>query len=184
MKKYIRPVIIVILLLTLDRWSKMWILSHLTGREMTVLTFLKFTYAENTGVAFGMLQNNNTVLLILTVAILCYLVLFRRQFLTKHPASGWGFWFVISGALGNIWDRCTIGFVVDFINLSFFPAIFNVADSAITVGACLLGWGLLADPADKKQPGKTWADKKTNSREKESGHKADSENAKLGEDKK
>ena len=183
MKKYIRPAIIVILILALDRWSKAWILSHLAGREMCILPFLKFTYAENTGVAFGMLQNNNTALLILTAAILCYLIFFRRQFLTEHPASRWGYWLVIAGAIGNIWDRCTIGFVVDFINFSFFPAIFNVADSAITAGACLLGWGLLRYPADKKQAASSAADadKNMNIMKKERNQKADYDNAKLGE---
>jgi len=49
---------------------------------------------------------------------------------------------VLGGALGNLYDRLVYGFVVDFFDLSFFPAVFNVADSAITAGAILLATGL------------------------------------------
>jgi len=59
---------------------------------------------------------------------------------------------VLGGALGNLYDRIAYGHVVDFIDLSFFPAVFNVADASITVGAVFLAFGMKdekkAQPAD------------------------------------
>lgn len=145
MKKYIVPSIVIITIWVLDYWSKAWILSNLYRKSMEIFPFLHFTYAENTGVAFGMFQNSNMLLLIATTCILIGLIIFRKDFVTNHKSSQIGYWFVIAGALGNITDRILYRYVVDFVDLSFFPAVFNVADSAITVGAILMGWGLLLE---------------------------------------
>lgn len=150
MKKYIVPSVLIIAILALDRWSKAWMLTNLFHKDMEVLPFMHFTYAENTGVAFGMFQNSNMLLLIATTCILIGLIIFRKDFVTNHNSSRIGYWCVIAGALGNIWDRIMYKFVVDFVNLSFFPAIFNVADSAITVGAILMGWGLLLESGKER----------------------------------
>lgn len=155
MRKEIFPFSIMLILIALDRWSKAWMLAHIaSGPGISVCPFLSFTYVENKGIAFGtfgMLRNGNALLLCLTIIILALLIIFRRQFCSSHKASKWGFWLVCAGGIGNICDRIIYGFVVDFINLSFFPAIFNVADSAITIGAILMGWGILMDPEAKKK---------------------------------
>jgi signal peptidase II len=52
---------------------------------------------------------------------------------------------VLAGALGNLYDRIAYRYVVDFLYLHHWP-VFNVADSCITVGACLLAWGLREEP--------------------------------------
>lgn len=143
MKKYIAPALTIIASVALDRWSKAWILDNLYKQDIKVLPFLNFTYAENTGVAFGMFQDSNMLLLIATSCILVALIIFRKEFVTNHLVSRIGYWCVIGGAIGNIWDRISYKFVVDFVNLSFFPAIFNIADSFITVGAVLMGCGMI-----------------------------------------
>lgn len=151
MKKYIAPALTIIASIALDRWSKAWILANLYKQDIKVLPFLNFTYAENTGVAFGMFQDSNKLLLIATSCILAALITFRKEFVTHHLVSRIGYWFVIGGAIGNIWDRISYKFVVDFVNLSFFPAIFNIADSFITVGAVLMAIGMLKLSREEKK---------------------------------
>ena len=68
----------------------------------------------------------------------------------KAPLQ-WGGLLVVSGALGNLYDRLAYSYVVDFLHLHHWP-VFNVADSCITVGACLLAWGLKDEDPKKKTP--------------------------------
>ena len=56
----------------------------------------------------------------------------------------YGYFLVFAGAIGNIYDRIVLRFVVDFIDFHFWP-VFNIADSAICIGACLIGIGILKD---------------------------------------
>ena len=151
MKKYIAPALTIIASIALDRWSKAWILANLYKQDIKILPFLNFTYAENTGVAFGMFADNNLVLLIATACILAALIIFRKEFVTHHLVSRIGYWFVIGGAIGNIWDRISYKFVVDFVDFSFFPAIFNIADSFITVGAIFMGIGMFMASMEEKK---------------------------------
>lgn len=141
MNRFAAPAIILSLFL-LDRASKAWALKSIYGRSVEVLPFFRLTYAENTGVAFGMFRDSNTFFLVFS-AVLVAVLLFLRRRIEKHGAlPAVGLALVLSGALGNMFDRIAYGFVVDFFDFSFFPAVFNVADSAITVGAVLLALGI------------------------------------------
>lgn len=150
MKKIALPVMAVIILI-LDRLSKVWVLGNITGKSKEVFSFLSFTYAENTGVAFGMFGGNNLFLLVFTVLIVAAMIYWRKTFVSCGLLSKLGFVLVLAGALGNIYDRIFYGFVVDFINFSFFPAIFNIADSAITVGACFMALGMKTKENEEKK---------------------------------
>lgn len=132
----------------LDRASKAWALRALYGRSVQALPYVRLTYAENTGVAFGMFRDSNAFFLLLSCALVAGLLFWRRRLEANGFAAAAGVALVLGGALGNIYDRIAYGFVVDFVDLAFFPAVFNVADSAITVGAGLLAWGLKDE--DKK----------------------------------
>ena len=91
---------------------------------------------ENTGAAFGMMQNGNFALIFVMLAVIAYMV-FSWKDLTSHgKLVKWGAVFILAGALGNLYDRITLGFVVDFLDFRVWP-VFNVADSFITIGACL-----------------------------------------------
>ncbi len=121
-----------------DRLSKALIIEHLYFSSRRVLPFFSLNYVENTGIAFGMLRDKNLFFVFSNTFFLILLLLFRRKF--SQPLESAGLHLVIGGALGNIYDRLAYGFVVDFFDFSFFPAVFNVADAAITAGACLIGW--------------------------------------------
>ena len=102
---------------------------------------LAFTHTRNTGAAFGMFQNMNVILsmiiIIILAAIMWYYPKIRKDQLALVAL-------ICGGAVGNLIDRLRLGYVTDFISLSFWPA-FNVADAAITIGAVLLAYKVLKD---------------------------------------
>lgn len=125
-----------------DRLTKELAVSRLYYKSEQVLPFLKLTYVQNTGVAFGMFRNGNNFFIVFSAALIAAILVFGRKYAGRCAASSAGLALVLGGALGNLYDRLNYGFVVDFFDLSFFPAVFNVADSAITVGAVFLALGL------------------------------------------
>ncbi|MGM0640151.1 MAG: signal peptidase II [Thermotogota bacterium] len=101
--------------------------------------FFKLTYTENTGMAFGMFQNNSFLLGIISSIIVSFLF-FIREYYTKKIKSftlELGMIFIIAGALGNIFDRLRVGYVVDIFYVPYF-SIFNIADSFVSIGGVLL----------------------------------------------
>ena len=132
--------------IVLDQLTKYWILAVLRLPEYAsheVLWPLQFTRIWNQGVSFGLLQAGQDLvrwgLVVFSVAVAALLVGWARSQARLLPALGLGL--VIGGALGNAIDRARFGAVVDFIDvqrLGFFPWIFNIADSGITVGVILL----------------------------------------------
>jgi signal peptidase II len=89
--------------------------------------------------AFGMFQDNSFLLGIVSSIIVSILFFIREKY-TKNIKSitlDLGLIFIISGAMGNIFDRLRIGYVVDIFYVPYF-SIFNVADSFVTVGGILL----------------------------------------------
>lgn len=136
------------LVIGLDQWTKAWVVHHVAFHEpMRILPVLTLTLTYNSGAAFSMLADESGwqrwlfAALAVVVAVLITLYLrrlqARRQGLLCLALS-----LIMGGALGNLIDRLRIGHVVDFVLAHwrgiYFPWYFNVADSAITVGAVLL----------------------------------------------
>ncbi|MCK4936380.1 MAG: signal peptidase II [Elusimicrobiales bacterium] len=136
-KKLLSPLII-LSIFALDRISKYFVLKFILPESFSVCGFLDFVYVENTGVAFGMFQNANSFFIVLTLVLLSMIMVFRRKIEPCGILVAIGIAMVVGGALGNLYDRIVYGYVIDFVNLSFFPAVFNVADSSISVGAVLI----------------------------------------------
>lgn len=90
-----------------------------------------FTYTTNTGAAFGILQNQNILLMIISIIALIIFFYFSKDY-DILPLG-----LLIGGTLGNLIDRIFYGYVIDFINLNIWPS-FNIADSANTIGIILL----------------------------------------------
>jgi signal peptidase II len=144
----------------LDQLSKWWILHvvHLDLKgQVPVLPVFRLTMVMNPGVSFGLLRADTALgrgLLVGAAAIVVVaLVVWVRR--ADRPLFATAIGLVIGGALGNnLIDRARLGEVVDFLDFSglHFPWVFNVADSAISVGVVLLLW-------DSFFPGKTAADK-------------------------
>jgi signal peptidase II len=129
----------------LDLASKAWITASFRyGETREITPFFNLVLAHNTGAAFSFLAGQGgwqrwfftAVAVVISVALV---VMLRRH--RGSRAVALAFALVLGGALGNLWDRLTLGYVVDFVQLHAagysWPA-FNVADSAITIGMVLL----------------------------------------------
>ena len=136
-------------LFVLDRLTKIWAQDWLRPRyAVRVLPFFHLTYVENTGAAWGMFRNSNRPLIAVSLGLLAVLLYMKRRWPPSNLWAHYGAVLVAGGALGNLYDRVALGYVVDFFDFLVWP-VFNVADSCITVGAFCLAWGLRSqDKAD------------------------------------
>lgn len=134
------------LVLILDQWSKYWASSSLELYVPNKITsFFNLTLMHNKGVAFSLLANQSgwqrPFLSVVAVLIVIWLLYWLYQNKPIQKLQNVALVLVIGGALGNVYDRITLGYVVDFIELHYqgyyWPA-FNIADSAICLGAFLL----------------------------------------------
>ena len=130
-------------LIAVDQLSKAWALKLPEQMVVDVAWPLQFTRIWNEGVSFGLFQAGHDVVrwgfVAFSLGVALLLANWARAQTRGLPSLGLGM--VIGGALGNAIDRIRFGAVVDFIDvqrLGFFPWIFNVADSAITLGVILL----------------------------------------------
>lgn len=141
-----------LLVIVLDQISKQWILANFYyGERLNVLPFFDLVYARNFGAAFSFLSGaggwQRWFFTLLAVGISALLVVWMRRQARTEWRSNLAFALVIGGAIGNVIDRLQHGFVVDFLDVyvviggssHHWPA-FNVADSAIVIGALLMIW--------------------------------------------
>ena len=144
-----------ILVIVLDQVSKQWILMDFDlPARLTAPVFGPFhlTMVWNQGVSFGMLRANHDLarwgLTAFAVIAAIAIAVWARRAERRLVVVGLGL--MIGGALGNAIDRARFGAVVDFLDFTrlFFPWIFNIADSALTIGViCLLLDSLRKEPA-------------------------------------
>lgn len=135
------------LVIALDQLSKLWISSHFSFFESyTVTGFFNLVLAHNTGASFSMLSDAGGWQRWLFSAIAIAASVWIIWLLRKHRHEKLfciALAFILGGALGNLADRLVYGYVVDFLDFHWGEhhfAAFNVADSAINIGAALLLW--------------------------------------------
>ena len=140
--------IIIILILGLDQLTKLLINKNLTlNQSIPILKgIFHLTLVHNRGAAFGLLRNQIILLIFVSffTILLIYFNLRKSGRDKKFSLYKLSLSFILAGALGNLVDRLYFGYVIDFLDLRVWP-VFNVADSAITIGAILLGWSLLKE---------------------------------------
>jgi len=103
--------------------------------------FLYITLVHNRGAAFGMLKNQLLLFVLLSFFSILFIIYHLKS--KKNPILlRVSLSLILAGAIGNLIDRLRFGFVIDFLDLRFWP-VFNLADSALTIGALLLSWELL-----------------------------------------
>ncbi|MEG6566227.1 signal peptidase II [Thermoanaerobacterium saccharolyticum] len=136
--------ITVILAILIDQISKYFVVRYLKpiGTFPIIDNVFNFTYVENKGAAFGILQNKTLLFIIITIIVGTILV---YSIINVPSSTFYKFTLsmILGGAIGNLIDRVRLGYVVDFIDFRFFPAVFNLADSMIVVGAILLCYTLI-----------------------------------------
>jgi signal peptidase II len=100
--------------------------------------FIYITRITNTGAAFGLFQNKTNIFIIISIIAIVLIIILKIKMNIKSFFYNLGLGFILGGALGNLMDRLLrIGEVTDFLNVVFF-AVFNVADSFITIGFCII----------------------------------------------
>jgi signal peptidase II len=154
--------LIAALVVLLDRASK-WLVARNIGLHdnlSVVPGFFRLTHVENRGAAFGLFSDSPSdwkVAMLILFSLIALVVVSALLWKNSHAmtTTGVGLALIMGGALGNLWDRLLEGHVVDFLDFSVggyhWPA-FNVADSAIVVGALMLVAEILfAKPAEEKK---------------------------------
>ncbi len=142
---------IALIVFILDLLTKIWAVSALRSAPPIDIIpgFLRLAYGENTGIAFGLFQNQGYILHILTpLAFIALIVIVYKQFAQMEMGLVYRliFGLLFGGAMGNILNRLYCGYVIDFIDAyigSYQWPTFNLADSALTVGEVILVYQLL-----------------------------------------
>jgi signal peptidase II len=135
---------IAVLVFALDRVTKIWVQQNVPlyeGRNV-VGEYVRIVHTQNTGAAFGLLPERTTLLSVLSVLAVLAIVYYYRQFANSSPLVTATLGMQLGGAFGNLLDRVTQGYVVDFIDVGLVPGprfwAFNVADSSIVLGILLV----------------------------------------------
>lgn len=173
--RWVPLILIGTIILCLDQVTKAvirnWLSERPEGRRWDAVSdWLGFQYVRNRGAAFGSLAGYGGLL---TVVALVLVAIALTAYARVDGPSSWlkvGLGLLVGGAIGNVIDRVTYGYVVDFVAVGGWPR-FNLADSAITVGVLLLAWRLSGDeyttatraPADVTSagPGDQTSDERT-----------------------
>lgn len=146
-----RPIALLIaaLVILADRLSKLWIVHHIpAGNAIPVIPkVFRITHVLNTGAAFSLFEGSKNPFIVRdaligfsVVACIAVLAMLWRTG-RRLSASTIAFALILGGALGNLYDRIFLHFVVDFLEVhigTYHWPDFNIADSAIVIGACLL----------------------------------------------
>lgn len=149
MKRFIVP-LAALAVIVLDQGAKAWVVGSLSLNQQVVLieNFLRLRYTHNTGAAFGLFQGGTWALSIAAVAIVAGMLYAVTKMGDSNRMGVLAMGVIMGGALGNLIDRLRLGYVVDLIevygpriqigNRVYTWPVFNLADSAITVGVVML----------------------------------------------
>lgn len=130
----------IIVFVAVDQILKYVVSANLKHAEdiMIIPNLLSLTYVENRGAAFGMLQNRRWFFVVFAVAMIAFFVYLIRYKNFNDKMFLIAATLIISGGIGNLIDRLFLGYVVDYIKLSFFSPVCNFADYCITFGTVIL----------------------------------------------
>jgi len=134
------------LMLILDQLSKIWIDTHLElYQSIPLISGFSITYAHNYGAAFSFLSDaggwQRWFFAVLAIAVSIGIVTWITKLKTDEKLLAVSLSLILGGAVGNIIDRVIYGYVIDFLDVyyqSYHWPVFNIADSAITLGVSLM----------------------------------------------
>lgn len=132
-------ILIASLVIIIDRFAKFLVFNNLLeGQSIGVVPkIFHITLVLNTGAAFGLFKEGNQFFIvssfIVAALIFLYVIFDKEKDIFKLSALG----LILGGAIGNLIDRLLFGYIIDFLDFRVWP-VFNIADSAITVGSALL----------------------------------------------
>jgi len=145
----------VVVIVAADRITKVFFSDLLSlGESLPIIrNFLHMTLVHNTGIAFGLLKDQGVVFIIIPVIAIVLLVYNIYYYKSNNEVLSRlyivAFSMILAGAIGNLIDRMTYGYVIDFIDFRVWP-VFNIADSAITIGAVIIAIKFIPSTHNKK----------------------------------
>lgn len=135
------PLLISLVAVVLDQWSKRWFVAHydLYESRPVIEGIFSFTRTENTGAAFSLFKDHPLPLTIFSAVVFCLMMVFRDHLFARTRLEQTAFGLIAGGVIGNVMDRMKYGHVVDFLHWhgGFEWPIFNIADSVICIGVGL-----------------------------------------------
>ena len=146
MKKFFHSIrwllVIAILIIAVDQITKFLVRKYIPLGDIWspwdwLRPYVRLIHTNNTGAAFGMFKNGNPIFMVLAAIVSIAILYYYPRVPENEKLMRFALSLQLAGALGNFIDRIQFGQVTDFISVGNF-AIFNVADSSITVGVCLL----------------------------------------------
>lgn len=150
-KRLILLGVLAFVVVALDQISKAWIRANLVvGDEIVVVpNVVHLSHVLNRGAAWSLLSGQRWLLIVITIVVIGAILSASRSLVERGVLGAWSVGLISGGALGNLVDRIFHGQVTDMIDMDTswnvvrnFP-VFNLADSALTLGVCLLGFHLM-----------------------------------------
>lgn len=131
--------LILVLILVLDQATKyLASINLLEGQTIPVINgIFHITLVHNRGAAFGLFQAHSGVFVVLSIIVASLILYINYRWVNKGTLVTCVLALIVGGAIGNLIDRLRLGYVVDFLDFRIWP-VFNVADSAISIGTIVL----------------------------------------------
>ncbi len=131
--------LILIVILVLDQAAKyLASINLLEGETIPVINgIFHITLVHNRGAAFGLFQAHSGVFVVLSIIVASLILYLNYRWVNKGTLVTCVLALIVGGAVGNLIDRIRLGYVVDFLDFRIWP-VFNVADSAISIGTIVL----------------------------------------------
>lgn len=145
-------VVLTIILIFIDQITKYAAVKYLKGHKAYIMIkdFFQFSYVENRGAAFGILEHKRAFFIIMTLSIILFLTFYLVKHIdTMNKLSIFTFSMLIAGSTGNLIDRIRLGYVVDFISFKLFYGynfpVFNMADIFIVTSTIFIVFLVMFD---------------------------------------
>lgn len=132
--------LLAVLGILIDQITKL--LSNLYLVDIVIIkNFFNLTYVENTGAAWGIMNNDRIILVCISILAMLLVIKYINSEISINKLSTFSYGFILGGIVGNLIDRVFRGYVIDFLNFNIFDynfPVFNIADSLIVVGIILM----------------------------------------------
>ena len=138
-KKYLIIFSTALFIALLDQLTKILIrkIFHLNESLPVIKNIFHITYVTNTGSAFGLFKGFNLFFVLFSIIVIIAIFYYFRKIKEKEKPLQFAVGLLLGGTIGNLIDRLSLGFVVDFLDFRIWP-VFNIADSAVTVSVIIL----------------------------------------------
>lgn len=144
-KNFIFITAVISVVLILDQVTKFWVRGTLMrGESFPEFGLFRFTHVHNTGSLFGIFQGYNSPLIVASIVAILLLIWIYKSYSHKGLLISLALGLQLGGAAGNLIDRILQGHVTDFLDVWIWP-VFNLADSSIVVGLCILLFIMITD---------------------------------------